>query len=487
MRLTLEISLALGIAILVVLIGATAIGVERELRLMERDLTRDHVLLGAQLASAVARVWKAAGPEEALALLDGESNAGNVFARWRWLDEDDPIGLRLAPNEAKRLKRGDTVTLSVRAGDGTETRQTLVPVRTPDGRWGAVELQERLLQEDLWGREIKQAALTAGAAAAVSGVLAVALGVFLVGKPVRMLVEKARRIGAGDLTGEIVLGQRDELGELAREMNAMGQKLAATRERAELSASERISALEQLRHADRLTTIGKLASGIGHELGTPLAIVNGRAELILDAHRAGTPAHDNAVIILDQARKMASIIRQFLDFARRRHTERARHDVRQLLEQTLGLLSTLADRRGLSLAINGCGTPEWDLDAFQIQQAVANLVINGIQATPSGGRLVIGYEVRPDPRLDGAALCERADGEAFLHLYVSDEGAGIPPELLERVFEPFFTTKEVGEGTGLGLSIAQGIVRDHGGWIELESELGKGSSFSIWLPKGEAV
>jgi signal transduction histidine kinase len=274
------------------------------------------------------------------------------------------------------------------------------------------------------------------------------------------------------------------MGELAREMNAMGQKLAATRERAELSASERISALEQLRHADRLTTIGKLASGIGHELGTPLAIVNGRAELILDAYEAGTPAHDNASIILDQARKMASTIRQLLDFGRRRHKERARHDVRRLLEQTLGLLSTLADRRGLSFAIHGCGTPEWDLDAFQIQQAIANLVINGIQATLPGGRLVIGYGVRPDPRLDGP---EPAEGDSFLHLYVSDEGTGIPPELLERVFEPFFTTKEVGEGTGLGLSIAQGIVSDHGGWIDVESELGKGSSFSIWLPKGEAV
>jgi signal transduction histidine kinase len=281
----------------------------------------------------------------------------------------------------------------------------------------------------------------------------------------------------------VVLVQRDELGELAREMNAMGQKLAATRERAELEASERISALEQLRHADRLTTIGKLASGIGHELGTPLAIVNGRAELILDAYEAGTAAHDNAAIILDQARKMASIIRQFLDFARRRHAQRAKHDVRQLLEQTVGLLSTLADRRQLSLAVEGCGTPEWDLDAFQIQQAVANLVINGIQATSPGGRLVIGYEVRPDPRLDGA---ERTEGDPFLHLYVSDEGTGMSPEILERAFEPFFTTKEIGEGTGLGLSIAQGIVRDHGGWIDVTSEVGKGSQFSIWLPKGEA-
>jgi signal transduction histidine kinase len=265
-------------------------------------------------------------------------------------------------------------------------------------------------------------------------------------------------------------------------MNAMGQKLAATRERAELEALARISALEQLRHADRLTTIGKLASGIGHELGTPLAIVNGRAELILDAHEAGTSAHENAVIILDQARKMAAIIRQFLDFARRRHTERARHDVRRILEQTTGLLSTLAERRGISLEVDGRGQPEWNLDAFQIQQAVASLVINGLQATTAGGRIVVGYEVRPDPRLEGGVR-----GEA--------ECVSTPPRDRRRDGDPGGAAgagvravlhHQGDRGRELGLSIARGIVRDHGGWIDVASEGGKGSRFSIWLPKGEA-
>jgi signal transduction histidine kinase len=474
MRLALEISLALGVAFVVVLVGAMAIGVDRELRLVENDLRRDHFVLGSELATAVGRVWKVAGREEALALLDSGDDGEGFGARWRWLDEpgtEPPIG----DEDTARLRSGDTVSLSFGGQDGVERRYTFVPVLTPDGRIGAIELRERLLQESLWERGVvTQAALTVAAAITLSGALAVALGVFLVGRPIRMLVEKARRIGAGDLTGDIVLTQQNELGELAREMNAMGQKLAATREQAERQAAERLLALEQLRHADRLTTIGKLASGIGHELGTPLAIVSGRSELILDSYPEGSPAHDNAAIVLDQARKMTAIIRQFLDFARRRQAERARHEVGQLLEQTLGLLSTFADRRNVSLELARNGPVEWDFDAFLIQQAVTNLLVNGIQATPPGKSLVAGYEVQRGKRL-----------ETLLCLYVEDQGAGMPPEVAERAFEPFFTTKDIGEGTGLGLSIAQGIVRDHGGWIDVESQVGKGSRFSIWLPKGE--
>jgi signal transduction histidine kinase len=476
MKLALEIALALTLANLIVLVAAMAIGVERELRLVDRDLRRDHALLGRELASAVTTVWKAAGAEEALALLHTHPSDDRLTARWRWLDGTAADEPRVTTSQAMQLRNGETVTLTFRGLDGADIHSTLVAVPTPDGRLGAVELRERVLHGDLWARGvIAQAALTVGAVVAVSGVLAVALGVFLVGRPVRMLVGKARRIGAGELTGDIVLARRNELGELAQEMNAMGQKLAATRLEAERKASERIEALEQLRHADRLTTLGKLASGIGHELGTPLAIVTGRAELILDAHPAGGPARDNASIVLDQARKMTAIIRQFLDFARRRHAERARHDVRHLLEQTLGFLSTLAERRRVSLELVANGHAEWDFDAFQMQQALTNLLVNGIQATPPGARLLAGYEIQTG---DG--------GAALLHLYVEDRGAGMPPDVRERAFEPFFTTKEIGEGTGLGLSIAQGIVRDHGGWIAVESEVGKGSRFSIFLPKGDA-
>ena len=484
MKLALEIAFALTLANLVVLVGALSVNVERELRLVDRDLSRDHRLLGTELASAVATVWETSGPEKALALLDADTTVSHITTHWRWLDEVSAIEPRVTTDQAAQLRNGEPLGISFRGADGVPTRSTLFPVFLPDGRIGAVELRERLLQHEAWARGIAaQAVFTVGAVVAVSGALAVVLGVFLVGKPVRLLVEKARRIGTGDLTGEIALTRRNELGELAREMNAMAQKLGAARQEAELGAFERLSALEQLRHADRLTTIGTLASGIGHELGTPLAIVTGRAELILDSCPPGSPAHENASIALDQARKMAAIIRQFLDFARRRHAESARHDVGQLLSQTLGLLTTFADRRNVSLELESKETAEWDFDAFLIQQAVTNLLVNGIQATSPGKKVVTGYEIRPDPPIHEG----ESNGGRFLHLYVRDQGTGMPKEVMERVFEPFFTTKGVGEGTGLGLSIAQGIVRDHGGFIDFDSEIGRGSRFSIWLPGGEAL
>jgi signal transduction histidine kinase len=483
MKLALEIALALTIANLVVLVAALSIGVDRELQLVDSDLRRDHRLLGTELASAVTTVWKSAGPEKALALLDKEPSSENLTLHWHWLDEETGTVPRLSLAQAAKLRKGEPLSFSSREADGVPTRSTLFPVPIPDGRVGAVEVRERLLQHEAWSRGIAtRAALTAGAVVVVSGALAVVVGAFLVGRPVRLLVAKARRIGAGDLTGDLALTRRNELGELAREMNAMAQKLAAAREDAQHEASQRLSAVDQLRHADRLTTIGKLASGIGHELGTPLAIVTGRAELILDSYAPGSAAHENASIALDQARKMAAIIRQFLDFARRRDAERARHDVGQFLAQTVGLLSTFAGRRNVNLELVSNGSAEWDFDAFLIQQAVTNLLVNGIQATPPGLKVVAGYDIRPDPRLGEA----RGNGKRLLHLYVQDQGTGMSTDVMERVFEPFFTTKGVGEGTGLGLSIAQGIVRDHGGFIDFESNAGRGSRFSIWLPGGES-
>ena len=247
----------------------------------------------------------------------------------------------------------------------------------------------------------------------------------------------------------------------------------------ERAAREKESGLEQqVRHADRLATVGKLASGVAHELGTPLAVVGGRAKRIV---RSAPPPEtgDDARIIVEQADRMAVIIRQLLDFARRRGAVKAPADVGALARSTLGLLAPFAAKRGVALRVDDrTDAAPIAVDAGQLQQALTNLIMNGVQAMSAGGELSVAIE---RARLTPPAAVGGPEAEYVL-LRVVDQGAGIQPEHLAHVFEPFFTTKDVGEGTGLGLSVAHGIVAEHAGWIDVASQPGAGATFTVHLP-----
>jgi signal transduction histidine kinase len=176
---------------------------------------------------------------------------------------------------------------------------------------------------------------------------------------------------------------------------------------------------------------------------------------------------------------MTRIIRQLLEFARRRDPHKERHDVAAVARHGLELLRPLAQKRGVALSLDDQGgSCETRIDAVQIEQALTNLVVNAVQAMTTQGDVSVAVrrEQRRPPADHGGPQGE------WIAVQVSDSGRGIAPEHLPRVFEPFFTTKDVGEGTGLGLSVAYGIVRDHGGWIEVQSEPGKGSTFTLFLP-----
>jgi signal transduction histidine kinase len=209
-----------------------------------------------------------------------------------------------------------------------------------------------------------------------------------------------------------------------------------------IGRSAHIAALDQLRHADRLTTIGKLASGIAHELGTPLNVVSGRAKLI-SRETNDESLRQNALIIAQQADRMANIIRQLLDFSRRRASNKSPTDLVALARRSLELLQPLAQKRGLTLKVAPVNEVMCaDVDPGQIQQGLTNLVINAIQAMDRPGEIevVVGRrEVRPPHEIDAAP------GEYF-SLSVRDQGQGISAEHIDHVFEPFYTTKDVGEG-----------------------------------------
>jgi two-component system NtrC family sensor kinase len=335
------------------------------------------------------------------------------------------------------------------------------------------------LQRQHARQTVRNTLLTTIVMVTVCGAIALLLGGWFVGRPIRSLVDKAQRIGHGDLSGPLALRQRDEIGELADEMNAMCDRLGAAAADLAVATEAKITMLEQLRHADRLSTVGKLASGIAHELGTPLNVVSGRARMIASGLDP-TEAHDSADIIVVQAQRMTRIIRQLLDFARRRSAHKSPEDLRQVARQTVSLLSPIAEKKKVEIVLV---EPDdaflAEVDASQLQQALTNLIVNGIQAMPQGGTITVSMaraQTQPPADVSGAY-------GPYLRLDVTDEGVGMAADTMAHIFEPFFTTKPVGEGTGLGLSVTYGIVKEHGGWLAVSSLVGKGSTFSVYLPE----
>ncbi len=239
-------------------------------------------------------------------------------------------------------------------------------------------------------------------------------------------------------------------------------------------------ALGQLRHAERLATLGKLASGIAHEVGTPLNVISGRAELIAAGGLKGDAVATSADVIIKQAERVAAIVRQLLDFARRGGTRVERTDLTSLVEHTALLLGPLASKAGVEVSHAGPRV-QANVNPAEMQQVVTNLLTNAIHALPNGGKVEVsvGVEsVRDEQRSQHAGTAREC-----AVIRIRDHGTGIAPDVLPRIFEPFFTTRDVGVGTGLGLSVVYGIMQDHGGWVEVETQVDHGTTMSLYLPR----
>lgn len=264
------------------------------------------------------------------------------------------------------------------------------------------------------------------------------------------------------------------IGQLIARVRRDQQRLAKLLDQ---ESDARKATVEQLRHRDRLALVGQVASGIAHEVGTPLNIIAGRARLICEPDVDLAEARLHAGAVIEQSERVATTIRQLLDFARRRGPQREALDLVALAERVRGLLRPFAQKRQVSLIVDAKpAEASAPIDATQIEQALSNLVMNAVQAIRERGTVHIGVQKVRRAQAAGAPESE------YVELSVRDDGIGIAPENLQRIFEPFFTTQRAGEGTGLGLSITHEIVRDHGGWIDVESEPWRGSRFTIYLP-----
>ena len=481
MKLATKITVALVLGILAVMAAYTYVQVTNEVVLYKGDIQRAR-RNGLAWLGTIESVWGHEGEERARELIAiSRRRAANPDATLQILSlaEGAPDRPALLPDQLRTLEEGGIVTRIREHADGVQWREAYAEIRTAE-RPTVLEVTEPLRDEDVYIHMSHFRILEATIAiVATCGLLATLLHLRLVGRPLRLLRDKARRAGSGDFSGPLALRQRDEMGELATEINAMCDRLAEANRRAAAETEARVTALEQLRHTERLALVGQLAAGVAHELGTPLGVISARAELIASGDASPIEATKNGRIILEQADRMTGIIQQLLDFSRRRGPKMELANLARVTAQTLELIEPVAERARVTIDYTA-GRPVFArADTSQIEQVLANMCMNGIQAMPNGGRLRVSVGARR-----ARSPHDRAGPEAdYLCLRIEDEGSGIPRENLERIFEPFFSTKRSGEGTGLGLAVAQGIVAEHGGWIEVESDVGKGSRFSIFLPR----
>jgi len=325
-------------------------------------------------------------------------------------------------------------------------------------------------------RAIREVLLRVGV---LTVVLALLIAVVLqrqVLRPLADLAQSIRDLGEGRRGPPLPVKRQDELGELAEAFNRMTERLEEARQRVVAEREYALDLEQQLRRSETLAVAGKLASGIAHEVGTPLNIISGRAEIVLRSLPPEHSGRQDLERIIHQIDRVSNIVRSLLDAVRLGKLEVQRVPIEVLISRLLLLLEHVVRKRGISITTS---IPE-DLsdvagDPGRLQQVFINLLINAVEATPPNGQITI--KARP---------CVN-DGRAGVSMEVTDTGVGIPPDALGQVFEAFYTTKPAGQGTGLGLSITRDLVRDHGGTIVAQSRPGHGATFTVWLPEYEAL
>ncbi len=236
----------------------------------------------------------------------------------------------------------------------------------------------------------------------------------------------------------------------------------------------------------RLAAVGEMAAGVAHELNNPLTTVTGFVELTLDELPSDSALRPDLELVLQEAHRARGVVSRLLDFSRPVEDQRAPADVNDLINQVLPLFHHLARTTGISVEPELSPNLPWiSIDSNQIKQVLINLIHNAIQAMPHGGNLSI-HSSRQQRWESEQSQQSPSDGPSpaddWILIRITDTGEGIPPNILERIFEPFFSTRPAGKGTGLGLSVSYGIIVSHGGWIEVDSQPGQGSSFRIILP-----
>lgn len=455
---------------------------EERSRLLEQT-QKEVAVIGKAIQIAVENALRDRKPEDIRALIRALVDYEEQIDRIRLFDRDGTLLMSSNPLAIGEAIPRDRLAAVLHQGapvgffEGSRRQRaffSLLPVRDEAGRIaGAVEVVHlATLVEREFRAATQQVILAVGALGLLICLIIWSTVRTQVDQPIRRLVAGVAALARGDLEHRIDLKTRSEMGELATAFNRMAGSLREAQERLLADAEARLALERRARQAEKLAAIGQLASGLAHEIGTPLNVVSGRAELLLKSLGPDDPRGHNVRTLVSQIDRISQIVRQLLDLARGTPAHLQPVDLPKLLHEVLTFLDHELASRRIALHREGTGDlPPVLGDPQQLQQIFLNVLLNAIHAMADGGTLTI-----------GARATERGDGGRMAEIVVADTGCGIPRDHLGRIFDPFFSTKRTGEGTGLGLTIVQALVKEHGGEVQVESEVDRGTQVTIWLP-----
>jgi len=499
MRIGTKLTLLLLAAVASVMASFGYIRVQQERERLIAELQQETLLLANAIKPTVEHALRDRLPQDIQDLLVAMAQRPNPVDRIRIFDpqlkdiynvDSDTAATIVIPRAELEdtLKTGHTLARYLESSD-RPSAYVLLPIRSRRGAIiGVLEVARvatrvhRQIRDAMRDNVIRLTLLSATIGLVIWLTVRVSIR-----RPIADLVRTAQAFGHGNLDRRIATRRRDEFGQLASAFNHMATELQRAQGERMAQARARLELERQLQQGQKLAAVGRLASEVAHEVGTPLNLISGRAESIRKGLPPDHPLERHVGIILRQTERISGIIRQILDYTRPRRPAIGPVAVGPALTRLVDLLEPLAQRREVEIVTEvTAGLPLILADPDLLQDALVNLVTNALDATPPGGRVclaatdAIGSDAgMPDvtPRIRRGTL-----HNPCVTVTVADTGKGIPAQRLDKIFEPFFSTKETGRGTGLGLAIVEEIVRAHGAAIEIASAEGRGTSVMLHWP-----
>jgi two-component system NtrC family sensor kinase len=415
--------------------------------------------------------------------------------------------LALSKEQIRRLKHDENLT-AVREKEDEGWLEVIVPLHAGNQITGGVRIVSFLdeAQSYLTKKKDQVSILTLSSIIVILVTITLLFGK-VVGTPIKKIVYAMSRAEKGDLEAKSNVRSRDELGELGRHFNRMlktireahkqnvqllsrvsrfneeltkkiedaTSELAGRNEELKVLNEALFESQRQLSQSEKLAAVGQVAAMMAHQIGTPLNSISGYIQLIIQEGNLRPEDRERLTIIESQLDRLADSVKKLLSFTRQPKAQLKPVDVNGIIMELIHVGEPWLRSRGVELAsLLAPRLPSVLGDSTSLQTLFLNLITNALDAMPQGGRLTI--------KTQEDASSTSSDNGRWLKISIIDTGIGITEESKKRIFEPFFTTKKIGEGTGLGLAICDKIIREHAGRLDVESAVGKGSSFFVFIP-----